>query len=309
MRPSPGTHIESMGMHRIEKTTALRRNWWWLVCFCVLLVLSCAACSKKPAGKRYELQGRVVAVDSGSREITVAHQDIPGLMPGMTMPFQVARDQDWIFGKIGPGDHIHAALVMTNHAELQDISFTKGSDTGSDGTSNVRIPEVGDDVPNFTLVNQSGKTIHLEQFHGKPLLLTFIYTRCPVPDFCLLMSNNFGEVLKQLQKTPEVFAKAQLLSISIDPEYDTPNVLRGYGERYAGKLDPTFQHWQFASGSAEDIRKAADFFGLSYYQKQEQIVHTLQTVLIGADGKIAKVYSGNQWKPADVVADYVGAAR
>src|ERR1035438_6571846 len=101
----------------------------------------------------------------------------------------------------------------------------------SDGTSNVRIPEVGDDVPNFTLVNQSGKTIHLEQFHGKPLLLTFIYTRCPVPDFCLLMSNNFGEVLRQLQKTPEVFAKAQLLSISIDPEYDTPNVLRGYGER------------------------------------------------------------------------------
>ena len=287
----------------------MRGNRWLLVWVCSLLVLGYAACSKKPTGKRYELQGRVVAVDSGSREITVAHQDIQGLMPGMTMPFQVARDQDWIFGKIGPGDHVHATLVMTDHAELQDISFTKGSDAGSDGTSNVRIPEVGDEVPDFTLVNQSGKTVHLEQFRGKPLLLTFIYTRCPVPDFCLLMSNNFSEVLKQLQQSPQAFAKAQLLSISIDPEYDTPSVLHRYGERYAGKLDPTFQRWQFASGSPEEVRKAADFFGLSYNQKEGQIVHTLQTVLIGSDGKIAKVYAGNQWKPADVAEDYVAAVQ
>jgi protein SCO1 len=296
-------------MYPIEKTTALRGNRWRIVWACALLVLGCTACGKKPAGKRYELQGRVVAVDSGSREITVAHQDIAGLMPGMTMPFQVARDQDWIFGKIGPGDHIHATLVMTDRAELQDISFTKGSETGSDGTSNLRIPEMGDDVPDFVLVNQSGKAIHLEQFRGKPLLLTFIYTRCPVPDFCLLISNNFGEVLKQLQKSPQVFAKAQLLSVSIDPAYDTPNVLRSYGERYAGKLDPAFQHWQFASGSPEEVRKAADFFGLSYNQKEGQIVHTLQTVLIGSDGKIAKVYTGNQWRPADVAEDYAAAVQ
>src|SRR5271165_904088 len=278
-----------------------------LACLCAVVTLGCAACSNKPAGKRYELQGRVVAVDSGSREVTVAHQDIPGFMPGMTMPFQVARNEDWIFGKIGPGDHIHATLVMTDHAELQDISFTQWSDTGGDGTSNLRIPEIGDDVPNFALVNQSGKTIRLEQFRGKPLLLTFIYTRCPIPDFCLLMSNNFSEVLKELRKRPEVFAEAQLLSISIDPAYDTPNVLHSYGERYVGKVDPTFQHWQFASGSPEEVRKVADFFGLAYNQKQGQIVHTLQTVLIGANGKIVKVYTGNQWKPAEVAADYAAS--
>jgi len=279
-----------------------------VACLCVGLLLTGIACSKKPAGKRYELQGRVVAVDSGSREITVAHQDIPGLMPGMTMPFPIARDQDWVFGKIGPGDHIHATLVMTDHAELQDISFTQGSDTGSDGTSNLRIPEIGDDVPDFTLVNQFGKTIHLDQFRGKPLLLTFIYTRCPVPDFCLLMSNNFSAVLKELQKNPAVFAKAQLLSISIDPNYDTPIVLQSYGKRYVGDVDPGFHHWQFASGSPEEVRKAADFFGLSYNEKQGQIVHTLQTVVIGADGKIAKVYTGNQWKPDEVAAEYEAAA-
>lgn len=275
---------------------------------CGGVLLACLACTKKPATKAYELQGRVVAVDSGARELTIAHEDIPGLMKGMTMPFQVPRNEGWIFGKIEPGDHIHATLVITDHAELQDISFNKGSVTPGDGTSNLRIPEAGDDVPNFTLANQFGKTLHLEQFRGKPLLLTFIYTRCPVPDFCLLMSNNFSEVLRQLQETPSVFAKAQLLSISIDPEYDKPTVLHAYGQRYVGNVDPNFQHWQFASGSPEEVRKAADFFGLSYNSKEGQIVHTLRTVLVGADGKIAKVYSGNQWKPVDVAADYAAAA-
>ncbi len=274
---------------------------------CLALALMLVACAKKPAGKRYELQGRVVAVDSGSREITVAHEDIPGLMQGMTMPFQVAHGEDWIFGKIAPGDNIHATLVISDHAELQDISFTKTSDTENDGTSKVRIPQAGDIVPDFTFVNQSGKAAHLSQFRGKPLLLTFIYTRCPVPDFCLLMSNNFSEVLRELQATSS-FEKTQLMSISIDPEYDRPPVLRGYGKRYVGSVDPNFQHWQFVTGTPQEIRSAADFFGLSYNQNRGQIVHTLRTVLIGADGKIVKVYSGNQWKPSEVARDFVAAA-
>jgi protein SCO1/2 len=272
------------------------------------LVAAGLACAKKPAGRRYELEGRVIAVDSGSREVTVAHEDIPGLMPGMTMPFLVARNEDWIFGKIAPGDHIRATLVMTDHAELQDISFTKGTDTTSDGTPNLRIPEPGDAVPDFTFVNQSGKTIHLSQFRGKPLLLTFIYTRCPVPDFCLRMSSNFIQVLGQLQATPGLFTKTQMLSISIDPQFDKPLVMRDYGKRYAGNIDPNFMHWQFVTGSPEEVRKAADFFGLSYNRNDGQIVHTLRTVLIGADGRIVKVYSGNQWKPAEVAEDFAAAS-
>ena len=275
---------------------------------CFVLVAAGLACAKKPAGKRYELEGRVVAVDPGSRELTVAHEDIVGLMPGMTMPFLVARDEDWIFGKIAPGDHVHATLVMTDHAELQDISFTKATDTGSDGTSHLRLPEPGDSVPDFTFVNQSGKTIHLGQFRGKPLLLTFIYTRCPVPDFCLRMSSNFSEVLRQLQTNSGLFANAQLLSISIDPKFDKPLVLHDYGKRYAGSIDPYFVHWQFVTGSPEEVRKAADFFGLSYNQNNGQIVHTLRTVLIGADGRIAKVYPGNEWKPAEVAEDFAAAS-
>ena len=158
------------------------------------------------------------------------------------------------------------------------------------------------------LVNQDGNLIHLGQFRGKPLLLTFIYTRCPFPDYCPRLSNNFAQVMQQLQKDPKAFAQAQLLSISIDPENDKPAVLRSYGERYVGRIDPRFAHWQFASGSPQQVRQAADFFGLAYNQKDRQIVHGLVTVLIGKDGKVVKVYSGSDWKPDDVAADFIAAS-
>lgn len=228
-------------------------------------------------------------------------------MKGMTMPFLVANSDAWVFQAIAPGDQIHATLILGNDAELQDITFNKVSDSAVDGTTQLHIPEAGQEVPDFTLVNQDGRTIHLSQFRGRPLLLTFIYTHCPFPDYCLRMSGNFGRVLEQLQQNPKAFAQTQLLSISIDPDNDKPAVLRAYGEHYVGRLDPKFQHWQFASGTPEQVRKAADFFGLAYNSKDGQIVHGLQTVLVGKDGKILKVYSGNDWKPDDVAADFVAA--
>jgi len=273
----------------------------------LLVVITITACSHPPAAKRYQLQGRVVAVDSGARQLTIAHKDIPGLMEGMTMPFTVSDKDIWVFKSIAPGDQVHATLVLGDHAELQDVTFTRRSETESDGTSALRIPQPGDEVPDFTLVNQNGKTIQFHQFRGKPLLLTFIYSRCPFPDYCPRMSNNFAQVMQQLQKAPRVFGEAQLLSVSIDPEHDKPAAMRNYGERYVGRVDPRFAHWQFASGSPEQVRKVADFFGLAYNQKDGQIVHGLVTVLIGKDGKVAKVYSGNDWKPDQVAADFVGA--
>jgi protein SCO1 len=239
--------------------------------FVIAMLSLLVACSRPPAAKRYELEGRVVAVDLDAHTITIAHQDVPGLMKGMTMPFTVSKANNWVFRAIAPGDRIRATLVLGDHAELQD------------------------------------QKIHLHQFRGKPLLLTFIYTRCPFPDYCLRMSHNFLEIMQQLQKSPQALNEYQLLSISIDPQEDTPAVLRSYGKGYVGRLDPRFQHWQFATGSPEEIRKTADFFGLAYNQKDGQIVHSLSTALIGKDGKVIKVYSGNDWKPEDVAADLIAA--
>ncbi len=271
----------------------------------LITLASITACSHQPPAKRYELEGRVVAVDPATRELTIAHQAIPGLMEAMTMPYLVSKRDEWVFRAIAPGDQVHATLVVTDQPELQDINFTKAS--AGDGTSALHIPQPGEEVPNFTLTNQSGATIDFKQFRGKPLLLTFIYTRCPFPDYCPRMSNNFAAVIQDLQKDPKAFAAARLLSISIDPEHDKPEELRSYGERYVGRVDPKFQHWQFASGTPEQVRKAADFFGLSYNSKDGQIVHNLSTVLIGADGKIRKVYTGNAWRPEEAAADLISA--
>lgn len=280
----------------------------------LLLALCCAglfaglACAKKPAGKRYDLEGRVVAVDSFSRTLTVAHGEVVGLMPAMTMPFLVGQNNDWVFGKVAPGDYIHATLVMTERAELSEISFTRSIQTESDDTSNAHMPEAGEAVPDFTFLNQSGKTVRLEQLRGNPVLLTFIYTRCPIPDYCPLISNHFAEVLRLLRNDPAVFAKAQMLSISIDPEHDTAAVLHNYGTGHVQSMDPAFQHWQFVTGSPEEVRRVADFFGISYDKTNGQIVHNLRTALIGADGKIVKVYSGNQWTAAEAARDFTAAA-
>lgn len=284
------------------------RGLFKIVPFIASFVLfALASCSHPAPPKHYDLDGRVVAVDPALHQLTIAHQDVHGLMKGMTMPFLVGKQDEWVFRAIAPGDQIHATLTLGEHAELQDISFTKGPGATGDGTSSLHVPQPGEEVPDVTLVNQNGKRIDLKQFRGKPLLLTFVYTRCPFPDYCLRMSNNFAEVLQQLQKNPTVFAEAQLLSISIDPEHDQPDDLREYGEHYVGHVDPKFQHWQFASGSPQQVRKAADFFGLAYNTKDGQIVHGLSTALIGKDGKVLKVYSGNAWKPDDVAADMVAA--
>ena len=275
-----------------------------------LVLLLAVGCSHHPAAKRYELDGRVVAVDRNAHTLTVAHHDVAGLMKGMTMPFEVGNDSSWVFQAIAPGDQIHATLVLSDHAELQNVTFTKQSgNAGDTSLTPTHIPEPGEEVPDVTLVNQNGRRITLRQFRGQPLLLTFIYTRCPFPDYCLRMSSDFQQVLGELHKDPVVFAHSQLLSISIDPENDKPAALRNYGASYVAGIDPAFHHWQFATGSPKDVRKAADFFGLAYNQKDGQIVHSLSTVLIGKDGKVLKVYFGNNWKPEDVAADVAAAIK
>ena len=165
-----------------------------------------------------------------------------------------------------------------------------------------------DEVPDYRLINQDGKPIRIRDYRGKALVLTFIYTRCQDPNQCTLMSNNFAAIDQELQKQPELYQKTHLLSISFDPTYDTPKVLRSYGAAYTGKYsEETFAHWEFASGSADEVKGIAQYFGIRYYQDtpsgQEQVIHSLRTAVIGPDGKVVKVYRGNEWKPDDLVKD------
>jgi protein SCO1/2 len=223
-------------------------------------------------------------------------------MKAMTMGFTV-RDA-WVFKVVHPGDTVQATLVVSDDAYLEGVSVTQARAAADlSTTSPMHLPQKGEEVPDFHFVNQEGRAIHLAQFRGEPLLITFIYSRCPVPDYCIRMSNNFAEIAETLQKSnPRAFSKLQMLSISIDPEFDDPKVLRGYGKTYAGAVDPNLKHWSFATGKSGDIRKAAEYFGLSYEKQNGQIIHDLRTALVDADGRIAEFYSGNQWKAGDLAA-------
>lgn len=270
-----------------------------------LLLLSLAACRKDTSNqKRYELKGKVVAVEREKHSVTVAHEEIKDYMPAMTMPFKLRAD--WAFEVLAPGDQVSATLVVDGtDFWLDDIVITQEStDTNAPGPSGIVEAKDGAEVPDFGLTNQSEQAIHLKQYRGKVLLLTFIYTRCPIPEYCTLMSQNFAQIEAELAKQPDLQQKTHLLSISIDPDYDTPAVLRSYGAAHTGKYtDEKFAHWEFATGTKDQVKGVAQFFGLRYYADQDQIVHGLRTVIINPEGKVAKVYRDNTWKPDEVVAE------
>jgi protein SCO1/2 len=257
-----------------------------------------AGCQSAPE-KRYPIQGEVISMDAGKKLITVKHGDIPGLMPAMTMTYQVAEPIQ--IETLQTGDKITADLVVSeSKGRLEKIVLvSKGDGKTSPGTTQ-RIPEKGDAVPDFALVNQDGKIIHFSNYRGKVVLVTFIYTRCPLPDFCPRMNENFREVQKLLQEMPGATERAEFLSISFDLEHDTPAVLKHYASLYKkGTPGEKSFDWQFAVPAAKDLPELARFFGLEYQPEQAQIVHSLSTTVIGPDGRVKKWYPDNDWTPTD----------
>jgi protein SCO1/2 len=272
-----------------------------LLCFLCLFVAIWPSC-RRSNEKHFDFKGKIVAVDADKHQVTVSHDDIKGYMPGMTMPFTVRDPID--LRELGPNDMLTATLVVDGtHTWLQDLIVTRVNDDNSAAPS-VTMAKEGDEVPNFTLRNQSNREIHVRDYRGKALLLTFIYTRCPVPEYCTLMSDNFAQVDRALGQDPEVYEKTHLLSISIDPAYDTPEVLKSYGAAHTERYEQeTFAHWEFAGGTTEQVKKIAEYFGLTYFPQNDQIIHALRTVIINPEGKVAKIYAGNDWKPDEVVEE------
>jgi protein SCO1/2 len=145
----------------------------------------------------------------------------------------------------------------------------------------------------------------MAQFHGKALLLTFIYTRCPLPDFCPRVTHDFAVLEKSLALNPALYAKTHLLCASFDPDGDTPARLKGYGETYMGSMAPkAFAHWDFAVSSKAELQPMAQWFDVGLTSEPDgTITHTLSTTLIGPDGKVVRFYPGNEWTPEQVLSD------
>jgi protein SCO1/2 len=257
--------------------------------------------------KVYKLRGRVVSTDTAKGEVMLNHEAIVGFMEAMTMPYKL-RDAS-ILGELHPGDVITADVLVSQDADaeilLDHVVVVAQSKPDYKPGVSYHVPAPGDTVPDFKLRNQDGRAIHLGQFHGRSLVVTFIYTRCPSPEFCPRVTRSFAALEKQLAASPALYAKSHLLCVSFDPEHDTPERLRAYGVTYIGSdAKSAFAHWDFAVPEKPVLVEMAKFFDLGMTNEADStITHTLSTTLIGPDGKVVRFYPGNEWTPEQVLAD------
>lgn len=273
-----------------------------------LLVAGCGRGEREPKPLRtYELEGRVVAVDKRARQVVVAHEEIPGFMKAMTMGFPLKNERD--LDRLRPDDRIVGTLyVEPDRSYLEILVIQRGPDRNdAEAPEAPTGPRPGEAVPDVALVDHEGRALRLADLRGRRVALTFIFTRCPLPDFCPRMDKNFAEAARQLQADAGAAARYQLLSISFDTAYDTPAVLKQYRARHRRTEPAAAVPWSFATGTAENVRTLADFFGLSYRGENEEIVHTLRTAVVDEQGRVVRVFAGNQWTPEELVAALRGA--
>ena len=282
--------------------------------FAILLLAGCRSgqnsgtqATADPGVAVYHLRGKVISTDPAHGIVVVDHEAIPGFMDAMTMPYQL-KDAS-IVGELHPGDVITADVLVEKSSEetvlLDHIVVVAQARPDYKPPVIYHVPAPGDKVPDFRLRNQDGRAIHLGQFKGKALVLTFIYTRCPLPNFCPLVTRNFAAIERQLAASPLLYAKTHLVCVSFDPEHDTPERLRAYGSTYIGSdTRGAFAHWEFAVPTKTELLEMAKFFDVGItHDANDSITHTLSTTLIDANGRVAQFYPGNEWTPEQVLGD------
>jgi protein SCO1/2 len=282
------------------------------IAFFLIVALAAAACGSSKAQRTYQLQGQILSVAPDHLSASIKHEEIKDFMGAMTMTYKVKDPK--LFESIAPGDLINATLVVdSTDGAVADAYLSEVKKVGEAplekpaASSGFELLNPGEAVPDAPFVDQDGKQRRFSSFKGAPVALTFIYTKCPIPDFCPLMDRNFAAVQTLLKDDPAL-ANAHLVSVSFDPVNDTPAVLKQHA---AGlKADPA--RWTFLTGDRDAIDQFAARFGVGVDRALDDpanITHRLRTAIVDADGKLFKVYTGNEWKPSQVVADLKAVAR
>ncbi len=271
-----------------------------------------AASSTNPAGgaaaassanaKRYTVIGQILVVTTDKQTISINHHDIVGYMPAMTMTFPVATPA--LMKDRVPGELITAVLeVDASAGRIVEITHTGNAPLPN--RSNVAslaagVLEQGADAPDAALIDQHDKRRSFSEWKGRPTLLTFIYTRCPLPNFCPLMDRNFVTIQRAAASDPKLAGKFRLVSVSFDPEFDTPAVLNAHAKTLGA--DETL--WTFLTADRITVERFAAKFGVGVVREGPgDITHNLRTVLFGADGKILMIYPGTEWSTKTVLDD------
>lgn len=290
-------------------------------CLALLLLLAPAACrqGEKPAApaaaRRFDLRGVVKEVDTARTRVTVEHEDIKGYMQGMTMPFPV-RDDPQVLKLLRPGDRIEAVLVVDGDRYWLEKILTKGfvgtpsaapAEAAGKSGNRVVTPEpnrgvqVGDMIPDFVLTDQTGTKVRLSEMRGEPIAVTFLYTRCPIATACPMTTAKFSK-LDALLAGKNL---GLLLTVTVDPEHDTPAVLADY----AKKAGANPKRWKFLTGSPEDVARVASSFGVMYYPDHGQTIHSQAVAVVDPKGRLSTIYFGESWEPEHLLRDLENAKK
>jgi protein SCO1/2 len=270
-------------------------------------------CSNARDRRSYTLQGQVQSIDAPRKLVVVKHEEIKGFMPAMTMPYE-AQEAKLLDG-LAPGDLINATLVVvSNGASLTTIKKvgtapleTPAETPMPSASSGFELLKPGEPVPDGTFLDQDGRKRTFSAFKGSPVVMTFIYTSCPLPTFCPLMDRHFATLQHTLKQDPAL-KRVRLVTVSFDPITDTPAVLK----RHAKTLGADLTRWTFLTGDRDDVDRFASRFGVSISRALDDplnITHNLRTAVIGADGTLVKVYTGNEWSPDQIIADLTPLVR
>jgi len=288
------------------------------------MLLGLAGC--RPRVTVYPVRGLVRELKADGTNVVIKHEEIPGYMTAMTMNFDapaatvlqglqpqdvvtfklhVSADDSWVDGFNVLSNAGPAAVTTPDPVVLNDptaVSFFKA------------VPElkVGEVLPDYALndyafTNQSGKLIRLADYRGKVLAFTFIFTRCPLPDFCPRLSQRFRSAQKTLKERALPNLDWQLLSLSFDPLYDSPKVLESYAKRFDGD----FSRWTFTTGAYEPIHQLGALFGLYFGMNvtPDKLNHNLRTVVLDRNSRIHEVFVGNSWTSEELVNSIVAAGQ
>jgi protein SCO1/2 len=277
--------------------------------FAVLLLLSGCHTSNQI----FTVKGVVKAVKSGGTVLEIRHEAIPNYMPAMTMPFDVKNANEAL--SLKPGDSISFRLTVTvtdswidQIKKLEPVTNSVSTTNAVGGfrqVADVEALQVGDPLPEYHFTNELGQAVSTSQFKGEAVAITFIFTRCPLPNFCPRMSSNFEQAQKLLLSNPASPTNWHLLTISFDPSFDTPTVLKSYATRF--HADPT--RWNFLTGDLKDITEISTQFGQLFWQDEGALNHNLRTAVIDASGKVQKLFQGNSWTPEELAEALQKAAQ
>jgi protein SCO1/2 len=261
----------------------------------------------------FQVKGVVVELMPAEKSVRIKHEEIPDYMPAMTMPFDV-RDTNELAG-LEAGDTVIFRMTVTETDgwidQIQKLLVPRTNTLPTTGpfrfVRDVEPLNIGDAMPEYRFTNQLGQAVSLSQFRGQAYALTFIFTRCPYPTFCPLMSNNFRQAQDALLKMPNAPTNWHLLTLSFDPEWDTPIRLKNY----AAGIGYNPKHWSFLTGDLVDITAITEQTGLYFARETDGvgISHNLRTVVVDAQGRVQNIMPENKWTADELVTELVKAAQ